>query len=54
MPIEPRQIGNDRLDRSDFLSEKWIRHEGLLVAGIVIGLVLLALLEQVMLRYFRH
>jgi hypothetical protein len=34
--------------------ERWTRYEGRLVAGIVIGLVVLALLERLVIAYFRH
>jgi hypothetical protein len=32
----------------------WLKYEGLLVISIVVGLMLLALLEQVIIPYFRH
>jgi len=34
--------------------ERWSRYEGRLVAAIVIGLVVLALLERIVIAYFRQ
>lgn len=34
--------------------ERWVRHEGLVVAAIVLGLVLVAWIEQIVLPYVRQ
>lgn len=50
----PRQNIFPLNHRSGPMQEQWIRHEGLLVMAIVLILLILAVLEQLVIPYFRH